>query len=100
MAKRGGRRDGAGRKKGVPNKFNSDIKAMIIGALNERGGQEWLVGQMTKNPVAFIGLIGKVLPTTLAGDPTAPLSIAILSGVPRALEDEQPELQANGNASH
>lgn len=62
-----------GRIAGVPNKFNSDIKGMIIGALNSKGGQEWLETQMGANPVAFIGLIGKVLPTTLAGDPNAPL---------------------------
>lgn len=62
-----------GRTKGVPNKYNADIKGMILGALSSKGGQAWLEKQMGANPVAFMGLIGKVLPTTLAGDPNAPL---------------------------
>lgn len=62
-----------GRTKGVPNKYNADIKGMIIGALNAKGGQKWLQEQMVSNPTAFMGLIGRVLPTTLAGDPNAPL---------------------------
>ena len=62
-----------GRKKGTTNQFNADIKGMIIGALSAKGGQKWLEGQMSDNPVAFMGLIGKVLPTTLAGDKDNPL---------------------------
>lgn len=62
-----------GRVKGVPNKFNADVKSMILGALAAAGGQKYLLAQAQANPVAFMGLIGKVLPTTLAGDPNAPL---------------------------
>lgn len=62
-----------GRKKGTPNKVNADIKGMIVGALNAQGGQQWLEGQMNANPTAFMGLIGRVLPTTLAGDKDNPL---------------------------
>lgn len=62
-----------GRKKGTPNKLSGDIKAMIIGALEKKGGQRYLERQADKNPVAFMTLIGKVLPTTLAGDPDKPL---------------------------
>lgn len=86
-----------GRVKGVPNKFNADIKGMIIGALSAQGGQEWLEKQMSANPVAFMGLIGKVLPTTLVNDPDAPLSIQIISGVPRQA-DYQPEETVNGHS--
>ena len=62
-----------GRAKGTPNKINSDLKGMIVGALNAGGGQEWLEGQMIANPVAFMSLIGRVLPTTMAGDKDNPL---------------------------
>ena len=62
-----------GRKKGTPNKINADIKGMIVGALNDGGGQKWLRDQMTANPVAFLSLVGRVLPTTLQGDKDNPL---------------------------
>lgn len=62
-----------GRAKGTPNKINADLKGMIVGALNAGGGQEWLEGQMTANPVAFMSLIGRVLPTTWSGDKDNPL---------------------------
>ena len=71
--KRGGKRPGAGRPKGVPNKINSDVKGIVLGALNSKGGQEWLERQMDLNPVAFLTILGKVLPTTISGDPESPL---------------------------
>ena len=58
---------GKGRKAGVPNKLTKDLKAMVLGALEANGGQKWLEAQMEKNPTAFMTLLGKVLPTTLAG---------------------------------
>ena len=77
MMKKGGRRENAGRKKGVPNKINTDLKNMILGALNRadsKGGEQYLVEQSKKNPVAFLSLVGKVLPMTIAGDPANPLT--------------------------
>lgn len=64
---------GIGRVKGVPNKVTADIKAMIIGALEAKGGQAYLEEQADKNPVAFMGLVAKVLPMTVAGDPNNPV---------------------------
>jgi hypothetical protein len=81
-AKPGERR--GGRQKGTPNKINSDIKAMILGALSAKGGQKYFEEQADLNPSAFMGLVGKVLPTTLANDPNAPFSITIVSGVDRS----------------
>lgn len=62
-----------GRIKGTPNKLTKDLKEMILGALDEAGGQNYLLEQSRKNPAAFLTLLGKVLPTTLAGDAQAPL---------------------------
>ncbi len=45
---------------------------MIIGALNAQGGQAYLERASKENMPAFLALVGKVLPTTLAGDPTLP----------------------------
>jgi hypothetical protein len=41
MAAKGQAKTG-GRRKGTANKLNADIKAMILGALNDVGGQEYL----------------------------------------------------------
>ncbi len=69
---------GPGRKKGVPNKLTSDVKAMILEALGKAGGAEYLLEQAQTNPNAFLSLVGRVLPLTVAGDPTAPLSVTWL----------------------
>lgn len=63
-----GRKTGGGSRKGVPNKHTADIKAMIVGALSAKGGQQYLEEQADKNPVAFMGLIGKVLPMQVTGE--------------------------------
>jgi len=73
--RRGGRRPGAGRPKGAPNKITADLKGMILGALDDAGGQAYLTLQATENPGPFLTLIGKVLPTTLAGDPENPVHL-------------------------
>jgi hypothetical protein len=70
-AKRGGR------VKGTPNKATADIKAMIIGALDKKGGIKYLVQQADENPVAFLGLVGKVLPMTVQGDADNPIQTTI-----------------------
>ncbi len=69
----GGARPGAGRKPGVPNKISGDVKAMILGALEEKGGVDYLVEQADQNPTAFLSLVGKVLPMTVGGDPGNPI---------------------------
>ncbi|MDX9893866.1 MAG: hypothetical protein RBS34_00370 [Desulfofustis sp.] len=73
--KSGGRRPGAGRKKGVPNKITGDIKAMVLGALDAKGGQAYLERQADENPVAFMGLLGKILPTQITGDKENPVVV-------------------------
>ena len=59
------RRKTGGRVKGVPNKLTKAIKDMILGALDDVGGQKYLVQQAKRNPVAFIGLLGRILPHEL-----------------------------------
>ncbi len=58
---------GQGRPKGVPNKITADLKAMILKALSDAGGVEYLRRVAKKNPGAFLTLLGKVLPMTLTG---------------------------------
>lgn len=65
---RGGRRAGAGRPKGRLNKETADIKEMVVGALCAVGGADYLARQAERNPVAFMGLIGRVLPLQVTGE--------------------------------
>lgn len=53
---------GKGRKKGVPNKVTGALKDMILTALDDAGGVDYLKKQATENPTAFLTLVGKVLP--------------------------------------
>jgi hypothetical protein len=62
-----------GRKKGTPNKLSGDVKAMVLAALDEAGGVAYLLQQSESNASAFLTLVGKVLPLTIAGDKDAPL---------------------------
>jgi hypothetical protein len=41
---------------------------MVVGALVAEGGQKYLQKQARKNPVAFLGLVGRVLPLQLQND--------------------------------
>ena len=53
---------GRGRKKGELNKYTRAIKEMVEEALHRAGGVDYLVKQAEKNPVAFMGLVGKLMP--------------------------------------
>jgi hypothetical protein len=49
-------------------KLTKELKAMILEALDEAGGVEYLVKQANKNnPAPFMALVGKVLPMTVQG---------------------------------
>lgn len=52
-----------GREAGTPNKVTKDLRAMILGALDQAGGEDYLTRQAKKkNPAPFLALIGKCLP--------------------------------------
>ena len=53
---------GIGRKKGVPNKVTSDLRQMILGALEDAGGKKYFLEQAAENPVAFMSLVAKCMP--------------------------------------
>lgn len=68
---------GKGCPKGVPNKVNAALKDMILTALDQAGGPAYLLAQAHDNPTAFLTLVGKVLPMTIAGEGGGPVITAI-----------------------
>lgn len=77
MAKAKGSKKTGGRTKGTSNKDTKPLKEMILGALDKAGGIDYLYKQSTLQPAAFMTLIGKVLPTTLASDKDNPISAPV-----------------------
>lgn len=74
---------GKGRKKGVPNKTTAALKEAILAAAEKFGsdgeGEDGLTGYLfhiAKNDIkAMAGLLGKVLPMQIGGDPDNPIQI-------------------------
>lgn len=66
-----------GRAKGTPNKTTAELKEMILRALDQAGGVEYLAGLAESHPPAFASLLGRVLPMTVSGDPANPLLAGI-----------------------
>ncbi len=57
-----------GRPKGSTNYHNHAIKDMLRVALNQVGGVDYLARQANENPVAFLGLIGRIIPQEVRAD--------------------------------
>ena len=79
-----GRPKTGGRKKGVGNRYTNQLKDMILQALDESGGVQYLKRQAEENPNAFMGLVGKTLPLTVKGEgENGGVVIEVITGVPR-----------------
>lgn len=75
---RGGKRAGAGRPAGSLDKGNKLIREMVVEALAQAGGVDYLA-ERAKDPrtaSAFLGLIGKVMPVQVTGEGGGPVQIA------------------------
>ena len=59
----------------MPNKLTADVKAAIMAAFSEVGGEEYLRSVAYSDPRTFCTLLGKILPTQIAGDPDAPVKV-------------------------
>ena len=77
----GGRRDGAGRPKGRVSDETALVKELVLGALQDVGGRDYLAARAIDTPTAFMGLLGKILPTQLTGPDGGP--VMIVTGVDR-----------------
>lgn len=78
VAKRKPPAAGMGRKKGVPNKTTRQLKELILEALSQAGGVDYLVRQARKkNPAPFMMLLGKVLPLQVTGESGGPITVVV-----------------------
>jgi len=75
------RKPPGGSRKGIPNKVTADLKAMILAALDQAGGEQYLLSQAHENPKAFLSLLGRVIPLQVQGDKDNPLYIAKIERV-------------------
>jgi hypothetical protein len=66
-----------GRKKGSVNRNTALLKDAILQAAEKAGDKKGVVGYLTQqakeNPVAFMGLLGKVMPLQVEGPEGKPL---------------------------
>jgi hypothetical protein len=81
---------GKGRPKGAVNTMTRTLREMILGALDDAGGQDYLAEQAHKNPAAFLALVGRVLPREPA-PPEPPPVITLNFG--RELKPRQPAFE-------
>jgi len=68
-----------GSRKGIPNKVTSDLRAMIIGALDDAGGRAYLAEKAIECPGPFLSLLGKVLPKEVKAEVAATHVISTLT---------------------
>jgi len=70
---------GPGRPKGAQNKVTSDIKAMVLAALEGAGGKDYLIERALdpRTAGAFLTLLGKVLPLQVTGAGGESLSLKV-----------------------
>lgn len=59
----GGRREGSGRKPGVPNKISSTVKQNVINVFDRLGGEDHMVNWAIENPNQFYNIYAKLMPT-------------------------------------
>ena len=76
-----------GRKAGTPNKITGQLKDMILGALQAKGGTAYLTKVAGEHPQVFCALLGRVLPIQQehSGKDGAPLTVIQRLNVPKQL---------------
>ncbi len=53
---------GKGRPRGVPNRLSNELREMILDSLHAVGGADYLCRMAEEQPVAYLSLLGKLLP--------------------------------------
>lgn len=73
-----GKKTGGGSRAGSPNKVTRAIKDMVREAFERAGGADYLVKQSAANPVAFMALIAKLIPTEVSGPDGDAIPISVI----------------------
>lgn len=73
----GGKREGAGRKKGVPNKQTTAVKQCIINAFENIGGVQNLSRWASENETEFYKLWGRMIPHEVTGEDGGDIKITV-----------------------
>lgn len=93
-----GRKTG-GRQKGTPNKVTTDVKEMVLAALNRAGGEQYLARQAEENPASFMALVGRIIPSQVraslsGGEQGEPISVQHLEAIEKmTIEERERELE-------
>lgn len=87
---RGGKRQGAGRKRGVPNKLTTELKTAILQAFDNVGGVKYLEKISRTNETAFCALLGKTLPKDLRLGGGLKLKVELVPTERRRTDDSLP----------
>jgi hypothetical protein len=66
-----------GRPAGTPNKVTGELKAMILEALDQAGGVEYLKARASDTPGPFLALVGKILPMQVTGEDGKSIPVAV-----------------------
>jgi hypothetical protein len=76
--KKGEKRPGQGRPKGVLNKNNQQIRDIIVQTLDNLGGTEYLQEVARSHPAAFMALIGKTMPLQVTGENGGEIAFSVI----------------------
>lgn len=64
---KGGKREGAGRPAGVPNKISAAVKDNVIAVFEKLGGVQHMAEWATENPTQFYNIYSKLMPLQVNG---------------------------------
>lgn len=75
----GGKREGSGRKAGVPNKMSMTVKENVIQVFDMLGGIEHMATWASDNPNQFYAIYSKLMPlqTEISGVDGSPIPLSI-----------------------
>lgn len=77
---------GQGRPKGAVNKITGELKAMVLQALEQEGGVDYLRWASREQPASFLTLLGKILPMQVTGSDGNAVTIQVVTGIARSHE--------------
>jgi hypothetical protein len=83
ISNRGGKREGSGRKAGVPNKISTTVKENVIAVFEELGGIKHMTEWAKENPNNYYNIYAKILPTQaeVSGTDGQEIVIKVVTGI-------------------